>query len=139
FRKGTQNNRIYIFEGPPGSGKSTFLNNLICKFEEYSKLPAGISYKTYWRLDIEKLGGFQSQEMQKYKYAEEEQKNNNDSVQAKVINFPEKYLEFSCPNHDHPILQIPKYYRKQFLDELITDEEFKEQLFYDKQYEWVLK
>ena len=139
FRKGTQNNRIYIFEGPPGSGKSTFLNNLIYKFEEYSRLPAGISYKTYWRLDIEKLGGFQTQEMQKYKYAEEEQKNNKESIQSKVINFPEKYLEFSCPNHDHPILQIPKYYRKKFLDELITDDEFKEQLYYDKQYEWVLK
>lgn len=139
FRKGTQNNRIYIFEGPPGSGKSTFLNNLLHKFEEYTKTPEGISYKTYWRLDIEKLGGFQSADMQKYKYAEEEQKSYKESMPPKVVNFPEKYLEFSCPNHDHPILQIPKYYRRQFINELITDEEFKQQLFNDKQYEWVLK
>lgn len=139
FRKGTQNNRIYIFEGPPGSGKSTFLNNLIYKFEEYTKIPQGVSYKTYWRLDIEKLGGFQSHEMQKYKFAEEEQKSKKNAAHPNVLNFPEKYLEFSCPNHDHPILQIPKYYRRQFLDELITDEIFKEHLFNDKEYEWVLK
>jgi predicted Ser/Thr protein kinase len=139
FRKGTQNNRIYIFEGPPGSGKSTFLNNLLYKFEEYTKIPQGISYKTYWRLDIEKLGGFQSGEMQKYKFAEEDQKNHKESADTRVINFPDKYLEFSCPNHDHPILQIPKYYRRQFIDELITDEKFKYQLLNEKQYEWVLK
>ncbi|MFA7626116.1 MAG: serine protein kinase PrkA [Candidatus Kapaibacterium sp.] len=139
FRKGTQNNRIYIFEGPPGSGKSTFLNNLLQKFIDYTRIPEGISYKTYWRLDIEKLGGFQAKEMQKYKFAEEEQKRNRDAAHPSVINFPEKYLEFSCPNHDHPILMIPKYYRKNFLDELITDEVFKDKLFYDKEYEWVLK
>lgn len=139
FRKGTQNNRIYIFEGPPGSGKSTFLNNLMQKFEDYTKLPEGITYKTYWRLDIDKLGGFQSKEMQKFRKAEEEFKESKNSAHPRILNFPEKYLEFSCPNHDHPILQIPKYYRKQFLDELITNEDFKYKLFNDKQYEWVLK
>jgi hypothetical protein len=36
-------------------------------------------------------------------------------------------------------LQIPKSYRKQFLDELIPDEEFKEDLFNKKEYEWILK
>jgi predicted Ser/Thr protein kinase len=139
FRKGTQNNRIYIFEGPPGSGKSTFLNNLLHKFEDYTRTPQGISYKTYWRLDIDKLGGFQTKEMRKYKLAEQDNLDSKNSINSKVVNFPEKYLEFSCPNHDHPILQIPKNYRKQFLDELITDDEFKELLYNDKQYEWVLK
>jgi hypothetical protein len=73
--------------------------------------------------------------MQKYKLAEEPHK----SATLDLTNFPEKYLEFSCPNHDHPILQIPKVYRKQFLDELIPDVVFKDMLFNDKQYEWVLK
>lgn len=139
FVKGSQNNRIYIFEGPPGSGKSTFLNNILSKFENYSKLPEGISFKTYWRLDIEKLGGFQSKEMQKYKIAEEHQKDKQKSADESLLILPEKYLEFSCPNHDHPILQIPKEFRKEFLEELISDEEFKEHLFNDKKYEWVLK
>jgi len=139
FVKGSQNNRIYIFEGPPGSGKSTFLNNILSKFENYSKLPEGISFKTYWRLDIEKLGGFQSKEMQKYKIAEEHQKDKQKSADEFLLILPEKYLEFSCPNHDHPILQIPKEFRKEFLEELISDEEFKEHLFNDKKYEWVLK
>ena len=38
LRRGAQQNKIYIFEGPPGCGKSTFLNNLLLKFEEYCKL-----------------------------------------------------------------------------------------------------
>jgi len=137
FIKGTQNNRIYIFEGPPGSGKSTFLNNILKKFEDYSKTPEGISFKTYWRLDIEKLGGFQNAEMQKFQHAE--QNIMERQTPQSIINMPEKYLEFSCPNHDHPILQIPKEFRREFLEELITDEDFKKQLFNDKQYEWVLK
>ena len=33
LRRGTQQNKIYIFDGPPGCGKSTFLNNLVMKFE----------------------------------------------------------------------------------------------------------
>ena len=33
---GAQQNKVYIFDGPPGSGKSTFLNNLLRKFEEYT-------------------------------------------------------------------------------------------------------
>ncbi len=137
FAKGTQKNRIYIFEGPPGSGKSTFLNNLLKKFEEFSKTAEGISFKTYWRLDIEKLGGFQIPNLQGYQYAEQQISSRN--VQNSIINRPEKYLEFSCPNHDHPILQIPKELRMDFLDELIPDSEFKTKLFNDKQYEWVLK
>ena len=32
LRSGAQQNKIYIFEGPPGCGKSTFLNNLLLKF-----------------------------------------------------------------------------------------------------------
>ena len=31
--RGTQQNKIYIFEGPPGCGKSTFLNNLLLKMK----------------------------------------------------------------------------------------------------------
>ena len=36
LRHGAQQNKIYIFDGPPGCGKSTFLNNFLMRFEEYA-------------------------------------------------------------------------------------------------------
>ncbi len=54
---GTQQNKIYIFEGPHGSGKSTFLNNLLRKFEEYSGTQEGLRYETVWRLKRDHLVG----------------------------------------------------------------------------------
>jgi len=140
FKNGTQNNHIFLFEGPPGSGKSTFLNNLLYKLEEFTKQPEGAIYKTFWRLDIKKLGGFK-----RFARKFHEVGNENEEVHDAEHHFqlpdsyPHKYLEFSCPNHDHPILMIPKVYRKQFLNELITDAKFKHELFNEKEYEWVLK
>ena len=138
FRSGSQTNRIYLFEGPPGSGKSTFLNNLLFKFEEYTKSITGNSFKTFWRLDVDKLGGYQHLD-NTLNNIKANQSNNQYEFQSGKINYPEKILEFSCPNHDHPILQIPKSFRRKFLDELITDEVFKEKLFNERQYEWVFK
>jgi len=47
---GAQQNKIYIFEGPHGSGKSTFINNLLRKFEEYTSTTEGMRYEVIWRL-----------------------------------------------------------------------------------------
>ncbi len=56
MRRGKQQNKIYIFEGPAGSGKSTFLNNLLTRFEEYTNTEQGVTYETVWRLDRKVLG-----------------------------------------------------------------------------------
>lgn len=138
FRKGSQKHYIYIFEGPPGSGKSTFLNNLLSKFEDYSKTDEGTIFKTYWKLDIEKLGGFNK--VQQFVHDNlPDIKGKDEFLNSGPVNYPEKYVEFSSPNHDHPIIQIPKTFREQFLNELISDKSFKERLFSEKQYEWVLR
>ena len=58
FRRGAQQNKIYIFEGPHGCGKSTFLNNLLQKFERFVNTSEGTLYETVWRLDRRVLGSF---------------------------------------------------------------------------------
>ena len=58
LKRGAQQNKIYIFNGPPGCGKSTFLNNLLMKFEEYANTEAGLRYETVWRFDRNALGSF---------------------------------------------------------------------------------
>ena len=55
LRQGSQQNRIYVYEGPHGCGKSTFLNNLLRSFEEYANTEEGRSFEIFW--DVETEGG----------------------------------------------------------------------------------
>ena len=137
-KQASQNNRIFLFEGPPGSGKSTFLNNLLQKLENYSQLQEGTLYETYWRLNINLLGGFKRFEKELHKVALEsgdaELIERLIATEIEAEKMPKKHFEFACPNHDHPIIQIPKSHRKRFLEELITDKKFLKRLFTEKEY-----
>ncbi|MEI7594104.1 MAG: serine protein kinase PrkA [Bacteroidota bacterium] len=132
FKKGNINNQIYLFEGPPGSGKSTFLNNLLKKLEVYTSSKDGIMYNSIWRIDIESFGGLDLKDLPHFNIIDETHFNSETPERKKII-------EISCPNQDHPILQIPKSLRKNFLEALIPDPKFKKMLFTSKEYEWVLK
>ncbi|MBI2057653.1 MAG: serine protein kinase PrkA [Candidatus Yanofskybacteria bacterium] len=52
LRQGSRQNRIYVYEGPHGCGKSTFLNNLLQAFEEYTATEEGQSFEIFWDIDI---------------------------------------------------------------------------------------
>lgn len=54
LKSGSQQNRIHIYEGPHGCGKSTFMNNLLETFEEYTDTDEGQSFEIFWEIEIDK-------------------------------------------------------------------------------------
>jgi predicted Ser/Thr protein kinase len=145
MKGGAQQNKIYIFRGPPGSGKSTFLNNLLMKFEEYANTDAGSRFETVWRLDRKILGVFAEQEVNPFldklsKLLDEYEFGHKDVLDSPPPLFMlEDYIEVPCVCHDNPVLMIPKEYRRAFFEDLFQDNEFKTSLFTDKEYEWVFR
>jgi predicted Ser/Thr protein kinase len=149
LRHGAQQNRIYIFYGPHGCGKSTFLNNLLKKFELYANTQEGLRYEIVWRLDINKLRDNDKSvsAFEKLIHLVENKKDFQlNSESSKKESTPElfphangDYLEIPCISHDNPFLIIPKDQRRIVLDELIKNDEFKWRLFTEKEYEWVFK
>jgi predicted Ser/Thr protein kinase len=144
LRQGVQQNKIYIFEGPPGCGKSTFLNNLLFKFEKYTNTEDGARYETVWRLNREVLGALKNEAITVYKTITAEA--NQEDLQEKTIfsrptfiHETDEYVEIPCPSHDNPILIIPKSYRRMFFDNLFKNDKFKYTLFTEKEYEWVFR
>ena len=161
MKKGAQQNKIYIFEGPPGCGKSTFLTNLLLKFEEYTKTEQGLRYETVWRLDRKLLSTLIEHEPLPFynkavRFSIDGMQERSRSVvedfdpcfpQGRNESFYEQmllygngdYIEVPCPSHDHPILMIPKHYRRIFFDDLFSNDEFKWKLFTEKEYHWLFK
>jgi predicted Ser/Thr protein kinase len=146
MRGGTQQNKIFIFDGPPGSGKSTFLNNLLLRFEEYANSPAGCRYETVWRLDRELLG--KDHELDSGPMVEQLARLLGDKDTAEALaEQPVKirprgaqgFVEVPCPSHDSPMLMIPKERRPAFFDDLFANDEFKWNLSGGKDYDWVFK
>lgn len=161
LRHGAQQNKIYIFEGPPGCGKSTFLNNLLMRFEEYANTKQGSRFETVWRLNREAVGTVRGGEAWSLFERLSELLNNHPSHYGEDSGgqgcgqpdeglgksfgdgneffSTEDYLEMPCPSHDHPILMIPKPLRRLFFENLFDEGEFKRKLLTDKEYEWVFR
>jgi len=151
LRAGAQQNKVYIFEGPHGCGKSTFLNNLLRKFEEYTHTPEGLRYETVWRLDRRVLGLPRASVLPPFARTiplerDEEPSpfdgkgngnGNGNGSRAVGVGFNEDVIDIPCPSHDNPILIIPREHRRNFFDDLFQNDEFKWRLFTEKEYEWV--
>lgn len=127
FRLSATRNKIFVFKGPAGSGKSTFLNNLLNKFESYVQSDQGLLYEVLWRLPMprsdEALATGTS--------------HGGAGTHAHVDG--NGFFEVPCPSHDNPILLIPQPYRSDLLKAVIPDGDFKKRLFKHKQYQWVFK
>ena len=161
LKRGAQQNKIYIFDGPPGCGKSTFLNNLLRRFETYANTESGMRYETVWRLDPKILGctgenGSSPLVQTLSTILENQDASPGDCRIEDPLEGPEprsrldldqiyapliagEQVEVPCPSHDHPILMIPKRYRRQLFDDLFENDELKWRLFTEKEYEWVFR
>jgi predicted Ser/Thr protein kinase len=159
LKRGMQQNKIYIFDGPPGCGKSTFLNNLLLKYEEYANSAEGLRYEVVWRLDRKLLGDVsldltreQAEELHSHPghiscdihlpSLSSPLKSREEAaafLHEQILRSKEPYLDVPCPSHDHPILLIPKAHRKGFMEDLIDKIGFSEVLFCEKEYEWMFK
>lgn len=118
LRQGFQQNRVYVYDGSSGCGKSTFLNNLLRTFEAYTNMSEGRTFEIVWEIEENAL----------------KREAVSDSTRLIV----------PCPSHDYPIMVIPKNYRFQFLEQLLpqeTDEEreIRKRVFSKKEYEWLFR
>ncbi len=144
IKRGSQQNKIYIFNGPPGGGKSTFLNILLKKFESYANTDDGMRPEIIWRINPE-LFGLQNQQKsaslleQLSALLESTRDSDAEVTESMVAGGADETIEIPCPSHDHPILIIPKSYREAFFDDLFGDSPFREKLKSEKEYHWVLK
>ena len=160
MRSGAQQNKIYIFDGPPGCGKSTFLNNLLGKLEEYANTEAGTRYETVWRLDTRQLNAaapgrgtpFWDQLGRMVAGAMREATQLAPENGAAGTQGPAPgglppwpgaettpVVEIPCPSHDNPVLMIPKRYRRRFFNDLFAGRQFKDLLLNSKDYDWVFQ
>jgi predicted Ser/Thr protein kinase len=143
FRHGAQQNKIYIFMGPHGSGKSTFLDNLLMKFEQYANTKDGYTFETVWRLDRKILASTTEFETDRFldklsTLLDEYELRQSDLIDARTkLNHGDEFIEVPCPSHDSPILLIPREHRRSFFDDLFKNDEAKWKLFTEKQYDWI--
>ncbi len=143
FRHGSLQNKIYIFVGPHGCGKSTFLDNLLAKLEQYTNSEEGRTYETLWRLDRKILASFSEQESGKFLnrlsgLLDEYEFKQTDLIDAQqLMQGDEDYVEIPCPSHDSPLLMIPKEFRRAFIDDLFENDQAKWKIFTEKQYDWL--
>jgi predicted Ser/Thr protein kinase len=143
FRGSSQQNKIFIFDGPPGSGKSIFLNALLRRLEEYANSPEGCRFETVWRLDRQVLGddsGSEASEQLARLLGEgKTSRLLADLTAGRRQRARHGYVEVPCPSHDNPILMIPREQRAAFFDELFQNDEFKWNLSAGKEYDWVFR
>ncbi len=145
MRSGSRQNKVYIFRGPPGSGKSTFLNNLLKRFEEYANTEAGRRYEVVWRLDRRVLGRIGEGQVgafaEKLSALLDEYELGHEQLEElkHTLNRNGDFVEVPCPSHDSPILLIPKEDRRAFFDDLFRNDEFKWKLFTEKEYDWIFR
>lgn len=145
LKRGAQQNKVYIFEGPHGCGKSTFLNILLSKFERFVNTEKGARYETVWRLNRRAVGAVRDLNGISLPGRLNSLLQHSLPLQQEVLQAlsqrrdEDDMIEVPCPSHDNPVLVVPKGIRRAFLEDLFREHPFSEELFSRKEYEWVFR
>lgn len=144
MHRGDQQNKIYIFNGPPGCGKSTFLNSLLKKAEAYANSEEGMRYELVWRIEpslfnkVVEGGPLPLLEQLVALLSPVDARLTDETLRQRLLSSSgEGTIEIPCPSHDHPILIIPKQYRHALFEDLLGTSNFKKTLFNQPEYHWV--
>ena len=113
FREEGSNNKFILLVGPNGSSKTTLVRKLMKGTEEYSQTEEGALYTFSWIFPIDNfvkghLGiATERKDKQVDSYAELEDKDITAILPSEL--------------KDHPLLLVPSEFRKQLLDQALTD------------------
>jgi predicted Ser/Thr protein kinase len=145
LERGSQQNKIYIFRGPPGGGKSTFFNNILKKLEDYANSDEGMRYEVLWRLDPKALGvpAFEASYPLIDQLTAMLQAEGSGPIERLqdhgALVTADGMIEIPCPSHDYPLLIIPRRHRQAFLTEIFEGTPFEKAVFSNPEYSWVLR
>ena len=149
---GRSRTRSTSSEGPRAAARAPFLNNLLHKFETYAHTEPGMRYEVVWRFDRRKFGPRtltdahplvdRLSHLLETRRTRAQLRSGAAAPSTTRTALPEgnsHVLEIPCPSHDNPLLLIPKEMRRTFYGELFAEHPFQQQLFTEKEYEWVFQ
>ena len=116
-KRGAQQNKIYIFEGPPGCGKSTFLEQSpdevreVCQHRGGHALRGGLAPRP--RKLMASIADARGQPVSGQAVARCSTSTNCEQRagpgrRSAPLHADGDYIEIPCPSHDNPLLLIPK-------------------------------
>lgn len=118
FTRTRLNNKLVLLHGPNGSAKSSLIHSLMAGMELYSHTPEGTAYTFNWIFPLERVGK-PGMGLNAYpaKAAAE--------PTASYAKLPDEEVaaRFPCDLKDHPLLLIPRDFRRETLVKLLGEKQ----------------
>lgn len=142
---GVGQNKICMFRGLHGAGKSVMFDILMQKLEEYTHTDAGEFYRVVWRLDKKKLPWLKKSNVEGI-FGDALGVNmagNGLAQQKSIVTETSEYVQVRCPCNDHLVSLVPLgktgEIRQSFLDDILPNNRFRYKTLGSSAYEWIFR